>query len=240
MTSGLERLQLDIAARLESVDAFATVPITVIRPRTAEEATLIQTRLDQTLAGLVQKAGKSGAAIIVQMPTADVPEANVPGPQLEVTVQVRVLENPLINMNAAAGTLRSAEQIALDILAALHHFDPGTSGCPLFADKRSIEPVLDFPGKVAYDVNIRTRLGAVPEPKCQGVTFSKSGSLPTVEVTLTTPESGAEIRYTVDGSFPGPTAALYEDPFIQATAATIRAAAYAEGKQGSDISETTI
>jgi hypothetical protein len=77
-TSALERQQLDIAARLESLAEFATVPVTVIRPRSEGEALQIQTTLDQALAGLVQKGGKSGAAVIVQMPTATVPERNVP------------------------------------------------------------------------------------------------------------------------------------------------------------------
>jgi len=239
-TSTIEQLQLDIAGRLESLDNFSTIPVTVIRPRSQAEALQIQTTLDQALAGLVQKGGKSGAAIIIQMPTADVPESNVPGPQMEVTIQVRVLENPLVNMAPETGTLRSAEQIALDVLNALHHFDPGTSGSPLFVDKKAIEPNNDFPGKVTYDCYIRTRQGLDPAARVAPVTISKAGALPSTVVTLASSTVGAAIRYTLDGSFPGPAATLYSAPFTQPTAVTVRAAAYLTGKQGSDITETKI
>jgi hypothetical protein len=143
-------------------------------------------------------------------------------------------------MEASSGTLRSAEQIALDVLHALHHFDPGTSGSPLYADKKAIEPNTDFPGKIVYDCFIRTRLGLDPAAKVAPVKIDVYPIAAPATVGMSCATPGAEIRYTLDGSYPGPTATLYTAPFTQATAATVRAAAYLAGKQGSDINQIEI
>jgi uncharacterized repeat protein (TIGR03806 family) len=50
-----------------------------------------------------------------------------------------------------------------------------------------------------------------------------------IEVKLTQPEPGAEIRYTLDGSIPGTTDPLYEQPIHLANSATVRAKAFKNG-----------
>jgi len=50
-----------------------------------------------------------------------------------------------------------------------------------------------------------------------------------IDVTLTQPEPGAEIRYTLDGSIPGTTDPLYTEPIHLANSATVRAKAFKNG-----------
>ncbi|HTA29432.1 MAG TPA: chitobiase/beta-hexosaminidase C-terminal domain-containing protein, partial [Candidatus Cybelea sp.] len=50
-----------------------------------------------------------------------------------------------------------------------------------------------------------------------------------IDVQLTQPEPGAEIRYTLDGSIPGTTDPLYQGPIHLANSATVRAKAFKEG-----------
>lgn len=242
MSSILERLQLDIAGRLDSIDSFSGIPVTVVRPRSEAEAVQIRTEIDNTLAGLLQKNGKSGAAVIVGMPDMDVPDLDIPGPFLELTVKVRVIEAPLINMGAS-GTQLSAEQIAINILSALHQWDTGSSGSPLYADKKAGEPNNEYPGKVVYDCMIKTKHGIDPEIKVEPVSIAWNSALPEARVTMSCIRPGAAIWYTLDGSFPSSgntSATLYQGSFNLASAATVRAAAYLAGMHGSDITQLEI
>lgn len=57
-------------------------------------------------------------------------------------------------------------------------------------------------------------------------------------VTLSSPDPGAEIRYTVDGSVPGPQDMLYSGPIPISGATVLRARAYKEGMTRSITSES--
>jgi uncharacterized repeat protein (TIGR03806 family) len=50
-----------------------------------------------------------------------------------------------------------------------------------------------------------------------------------IDVQLTQPDSGAEVRYTLDGSIPGTTDPLYQQPIHLANSATVRAKAFKNG-----------
>jgi hypothetical protein len=130
--SFLEELQLAIAAHLSRQEEFVCVPALVIRPRSADEAVMIQTVIENALAGLRQKNGKGGTTAIVQMPVLSNPSPNAPGPEIDVSLQIRVIENPLVNMNRDTGTCLSAETLALAIANSLHHYRPfGDDGVTL-------------------------------------------------------------------------------------------------------------
>jgi uncharacterized repeat protein (TIGR03806 family) len=58
-----------------------------------------------------------------------------------------------------------------------------------------------------------------------------------VTVTLTVPEPGADIRYTLDGSVPGPSDLHYDKPIILTDPAVIRARAYKDGYTRSIINQ---
>ncbi len=50
-----------------------------------------------------------------------------------------------------------------------------------------------------------------------------------IDVTLAEPEPGAQIRYTLDGSVPGPSDPLYDKPIKLTGPAVLRTRAYKEG-----------
>jgi len=60
-----------------------------------------------------------------------------------------------------------------------------------------------------------------------------------VDVTLQSVTAGAEIRYTLDGTTPDETSALYSGPISLANSARVRARAFAEGFNASQFSEAT-
>jgi hypothetical protein len=65
---------------------------------------------------------------------------------------------------------------------------------------------------------------APPAMAPQGGTFAGP-----VQISLTEPEPGAEIRYTLDGSAPGPSDMRYEKPIKLDSPTVLRARAYKEG-----------
>jgi mono/diheme cytochrome c family protein len=75
--------------------------------------------------------------------------------------------------------------------------------------------ILSLPGRPVLDP---------PAMSPEGGTFNKP-----VEVSLSEREPGADIRYTLDGSVPGPTDMRYEKPITLTDPAVIRARAYKDG-----------
>jgi len=59
-----------------------------------------------------------------------------------------------------------------------------------------------------------------------------------LSVTLSSPDAGAQIRYTLDGSVPGPQDPLYSDPIRITGATVVRARAYKEGMTRSITAES--
>ncbi|MCF7785562.1 MAG: chitobiase/beta-hexosaminidase C-terminal domain-containing protein [Prosthecobacter sp.] len=234
MPDALQQLQLDIAAMLRADELFAGVQVIVSRPRDAEDATLIQSNIDNALAGLVQvetgETFKGGLAVIIMMSEGEVPAPNVPGPQLELVQTVRVIENPLVNMGDD-GTQITAEQGALNVLSALHHWNPGYG--VLTADSRNALKEVNLEGRVAYDVRFRRDAGITPRAFVQRPQITIGGS----DATITCGTSGAAIYWTENGSTPSPaTGTLYTAPIEFIPGSTLRAAAFKTGLRGSDIS----
>jgi hypothetical protein len=186
MSSFLEHLQLAAAGHLARQPEFAHVPVTAIRPRSADEAMQINDLIDGALIGMEKKNGKSGAAAIVQMPALGAANPDTPGPLVTVTLVVRVIEFPLVNMNAETGTCLSAETLALAALESLHHYFPFDAGgvtladgaavplpaplpaglkpydrLNLYAEGSCLEPVEGFEGKIVYDVTVHTKTGLI-------------------------------------------------------------------------------
>jgi hypothetical protein len=239
----IQQLQLDIFGRLSAADYFSNVAIYLIRPRSKAEALMIQTQIDNSLAGLEQKNGAAGVACLVEMPYIDVEKPEVAGPYTAIVATVRIIENPLINM-ASGGTGKSAEDVGSEVLSELHHWGPWGSGHiqrALYAETRALDPDENLikEGKVAYAATLRTRRSIQPEARAAMPTIIVGSG-----VTITTTTPGASIYYTIDGSFPwsgNPAATLYFAPFVVPPSRTqIRAVAYATGLQASNVALLSI
>jgi uncharacterized repeat protein (TIGR03806 family) len=74
---------------------------------------------------------------------------------------------------------------------------------------------------------------APPQISPDGGTFGKA-----VSVSLTSPDPGAQIRYTIDGSVPGPQDLLYSGPITVSGPTVVRARTYKDGMTRSITSES--
>lgn len=228
----LQQLQLDVGGYLGSHTDFFYVPITVVRPRDAAAAVLIQETLNKSLAGYNKKNGKAGIVAMVLMPEAGVPLDRVKG-YIRVEMVVRIIENPMVN-EGATGTHVPAEDLALKVLSLLDGWDAGRKHEWRGLESRAMTPV-NISGKVAYDVSVYCYHGADNPSQVAKPVMTVSGG----NVTLSTGTPGAVIWYTLDGSFPGPAngeATEYTAPFATPMG-TLRTAAYKDSFAPSDVLE---
>ena len=241
--SPLQQLQLDIFGRLSGAPYFSDIALYLIRPRSRQEATLIQTNIEKALAGMETKNGSAGVACRVEMPYIDVEAPELPGPYTAIVATVRIIENPLVNMSGA-GSQKSAEDIGSEVLSELHHWVPWGSGNiqrGLFAERKALEPVAELidEGKIAYDATLRTRREITPEPRANMPAIVLGSGTITITSIAT-----SQTYYTLDGSYPwtGTIAAtLYSVPFTApASGSQVRAVTYKTGLQASNVASLTI
>jgi hypothetical protein len=220
----LDRLQDDIAGRLAADEFFAHIPVG------AQHKGVIADDIAQALQTLAGDGTEAGAGVIVMMPSRTVPHPNIPGPSYDLTITIRAMEIPFIN-RAEGGTNRTATAISLRIEHLLHQLT--LSGVVLTAQR--VGGLQDADGGVACDVDISFRYGLPAALRVQAPGIALAGSL----LTLSCATSGATIRYTLDGSYPGLDAEAYSVPVTLTDGQTIRAVAAKAGMQESAISETT-
>jgi hypothetical protein len=227
--SPLETIQTDIFRRIKSADYFADISVFIFRPRSSGPMVQVQSQVDKALAGLISRAGKTGAAVIVQMPLATSQNPDVPGPRLTFNFAVSVFERPMVNMDLATGTLKSAEEIATEVLRLLHQWKPNPSQI-LTAAQNAIIPVEVDSNTVAYECRLEQMTGLIPLAKAAAPVIDV-GSPTAVVMTSTSPS--ATILYSLDGSYPS---IEFTGPF-DGTGAQIRALAQSAGLADSNISE---
>jgi hypothetical protein len=179
--------------------------------------------------------GKVGAAAIVLMPSGTADNTNVTGPIMRWSIGVVAMEQDDLNMGAI-GTGLTAEDVGLLVLDTMH-LDCDQSHGTLFASNAAMGPESEytFPGCIAYRVTLTLSAGKNTQtPRC---------ALPQVAVanglaTITCATAGADIRYTLDGSFPTSNVAGdaankssvgHTAPFAVASGQVLRVAAYADG-----------
>lgn len=237
MPDDMTQLQKDAFHILKTEDAFQYVNVILSRPRSAEEAVMIQDDLQKALACLELTNGKGGIAVVVMMTEAEAPENDSPGPQLEAVLTIRVLENPMFN-EGVTGTHISGEACALNILSALHYFNNGNAA--VLADRRPIRFIDLEEAPVAYDVILRQRLAMPRQLRAAPPSISVADGM----ATLASETPGAEVWYTLDGSTPSASnteaAFIYSEPFAVDPGQTIRARAVYSGLLGSFISSQKI
>lgn len=187
---------------------------------------------DKTLAAevlvyITPRNGKKGCGIIVERPEFNVQSPNVTGPQGDIVCEFLVLCDTLTNESPTQGTGLTANRVAQTILDILHlHADNGIGTYQ--ARGQAIIAATDFEPLEAYRVRLAVTTKRIQTTRCGPVTASLASST----MTLTCPTSGAEIRYTLDGSFPArtgnPASQIYSAPFAVESGMTLRAVAYAD------------
>lgn len=215
----LEDLQADVVAALASTPALAGANI-IAENEGDMEATILEKL--KTLS--VTPGGVRGLALVVMLPEVTDSEENLPGPPLQVGIEVQVIEQVLLNRCEAGTNIRSSEA-ALMALNSLHHLVLGRH--VLAAAENPIQPVRGMKkGFVSHSVRLRVLADGIAGP---GKPAGISASWADEELTLTCSTEDALIYYTTDGSFPTRTAGLlYELPIPDLeTGTTVRAVAYA-------------
>lgn len=228
-------VQEDCLGRLLAEEKLADVAMFQMRKALTEDEI---NKLLQTLKG---RSGKIGVCIMVQMPAIDVENPNLPGPSTAITQSFMVIEHPTINANSQ-GTGKTAEYLAEETLRLFHHFVPFGVTQVFTGGANAIVPV-ELDGLRAYLVSVSTKVQLTIPSKVVRPVIAPSVPASPSSITLSTATSGADIYYTTDGSYPSAAnvaALLYSAPFVQATAATIRAAASKAGMQQSDIAQVNI
>jgi hypothetical protein len=225
-----ERLQLDLEQHLLSHTELQYLTVTHVRPRTSAEAAGIQTKINNTLAGLEVRNGRRGVAVIIGMPQFSQAAVNVRALRGQMTIVLEVIENIVVNTTGA-----SCEEHAWEIARLLQHmqFQPWS---PLVGDPQLITPspeaVLDK--KVIYSITMTMEVVAERKDKVATPSIAAEGA----QITLACATSGAAIYYTLDESFPGPgnaDADLYTAPFTLAAGShVLRVAAHKSGSACSD------
>lgn len=233
-----EQLQSDVAARLRSVDYFSNIAVEAVKfYRSGDKVTTPQTindKLDRVLQGLTPVGDAVGAVVRVLQPVLNVAKPNLPGPQSRIIVPIRVNVHPIINFGAA-GTGKYNDEIAIEIVRALHGFGMQYTGGNLFrliADGDTIVSYFDEEKKfMSSEVLVHTTYQIQPR---------KELSLPQItvgdeNVTLTVTD-GSQIYYTVDGTtYPDTNAVEYIGPFVVAPGTLLRWASYRAGTSGSQV-----
>lgn len=211
----IQQLQEDVAARLSGNAAFAYVPVVMMNPRSADELAIIESKLDEILMGFIEKDGKSGLAALVLVPEPYGRDPDVPGPQLDIEITVRIVENPLIN-RVEGGVQVTPDDLALKVLGLLHQWMPfGTNAC--YADERGALVQVQIKDRIAWDAKVKVSEGLTP------ITCASMPRITVVDDLVTmTAADGVAIYYTTDGSLPtAATGTLYTVPFALTTPGSV-------------------
>ncbi len=236
------QLQRDIAHALLSEPWLNYVNV-VTREEIIENGSKLE---DENLAAEVlcydtMRNGKKGCGIIVEKPEMAAVFPNQPGPQGDLLVVCLVLENWADNYGEW-GTNLAADQVAQKILDIGHLWVIEGVG-PLRSDDSAIVTAKEWEPLRAYKARLRVKANRGQTERVQRVSVSIADQ--TGIVTLSTATAGADIYYTTDGSFPGPsnaTAQLYDPdvpPTVIGTHGVLRSAGFKDGMIMSAIAKAT-
>lgn len=228
MSASFETLQNDVAGYLNADPYFVDIPVLDVAKG------VVESDVEQALKVFNSKASKVGTCVLVFMPSAKAPHANVSPPKLDLQIEVRVFESPLIN-RADGGCGKTAEAICAKIAALLHHWSAGIG--VLYCDSNFMAPVVEkSPELAGYSLFFSTPIlldgvTKVAQPRITNATGS---------ITMTCATGGASIYYTTDGTFPDTDATLYSAPFSTPASGTlIRAVAHKASTSPSNLTQIT-
>ena len=231
-------LQQDIFFALMSRQELLSVNVKQFRKM------VIQSEIDMKLVYLTARNGKSGAGILVEMPTLTSKNPSVSGPVLDVDFSVLIMEQPTINMSTPNGTLLSAEEIALLVTETLHLLSLGSGG--LRASPNAIVPATEYRGVVAYRVHANFVSATAQTARTGYVQVVQTGGAGNPVTIGCSSDPSADIFYTLDGTFPAnvnggnPQSVKYTTAIAADAGVTVRACAYASGKLGGSVANLTV
>lgn len=254
MNDPVFQLQADVYGRIASASYFQYIPVLL------NEKGIIPSDVENAIKIFIQKQGKSGAAVVVDRPSRLVNTPEPSGPQFQVEIPVVVVEFPLTN-RTPSGTNKSIESITSEVMHLVHGWRPNPSVGQIWCGDNAVSPIVGTDRMIASQVLFRSHMRFASPNRVVTPVITQSET--TISITCNTPD--AAIYYTTDGSFPwagNPNASLFGitflitetgqiivtqngDPLIiaqsvQVSAGTyVRAAAYHQSKQGSDVAAIT-
>lgn len=228
----LVQLQNDLFGLLMSAPALRTVNIVL------ERKFLVQAEVNFDTIWTTVRNGRSGTGVLIEMPSIDVPANQSIGPKQNLRPSFVVFQNGDAALEPSTGSGLYAETLAQLVLDTLHMQELQGIGT-LYAQDRAVEPAREYEFVNAYRVSMILRSAQANQTnRTAPVVITITDGV----ATLTCATSGAEIYYTVDGSFPDQAATdpisltvinsssqLYAGPFAVTGGQIIRAAAYAAG-----------
>lgn len=232
----LAALQEDIAGRLAADELLADV--LVLSERKGD----LSSEIDTALGVVAGKFGKCGACIIVTPLSGLIEFPDLPNPEIQAEITIRILEDPTFNMGDG-GTQKDALTLARRVSRLLHRYCPAGLAGTVVADSPHIVPVFDTKAPVAYEVNFHAhesplfRTPKVLVPSIFPTEGEPTAAVP-LAVTIGCDTAGASVYYTLDGSHPAPlnpAARLVSGPVSLTRGQIIlRACAFAPGHIASD------
>lgn len=233
----LLQIELDLAACLALSPELADVLIIPQRTASGDAGGgEVDDIVEEALAGIKQKNGKSGVAIIVMMPEANPEDENLPGPQLDLECVIRIIEDRLIN-EGATGTGLSTPHLAAFVSRYLHQW-PLNGPHPLRPARDHMRD-LTVPGRPGMEVVFRLRMPVTPLPETASPVAVNSGGTggDPMLVTLSCATANAVIYYNLGPEFP---ATVYTEPFLISEETTLRVIACAPSHRPSRMVEADI
>jgi hypothetical protein len=255
MNDPVFQLQADVYGRIASANYFQDVPVLL------NEKGIIPSDVENAIKVFITKQNKSGAAVVVDRPSRIVNTPEPSGPQFQVQIPVVVVEFPLTN-RTPSGTNKSIESITSEIMHLVHGWRPNPSIGQIWCGEDAVSPIVGNDRMIASQVLFRSHMRFASPSRVALPVITGSGT--SFSITCNTPD--ASIYYTTDGSYPwagNPNAILFGitylvtqtgeiivtqngDPLIiaepvEVSAGTyVRAAAYHQSKQGSDVAAITL
>jgi hypothetical protein len=229
--SFLDDMQQELVALLKSDEVLGGLPI--LDERLGD----IIRELNKNLGVYNDVAGKLGACVIVQSPTAEDDMPAAAGGVLDSDWTILVCEDPTVN-DGPSGHQKRALKIVRRIVRVVKLYAAQGLCTALVPLKPCIRPAIVDGVPLAYQARFRTTEQAqgTNAKVAQPTIAPASGVAPQV-VTITCATAGAAIYYTLDGSPPwsgNAQANLYAAPVNVAAAGTLRARAFKAGMIGSN------
>lgn len=231
----IQELQDDVWGVLSSDCGFYHVPVFRARSPLDRDADgepvpgrsmVIEDDIDAVLASMKPKNGRGGIAAIVLLPDVRPVSQNSVGPSMVLMQKVRILEDRM-NNEGRRGTGISASRLALHTVQILNRRLLRGETLLIPHAQKMIEEVSLPDHVMATEVNMECAQGVDPAPQAQ---LSKPVSAEG-RIVLSSTTHGADIYFTLDGSWPLPESARrYDEPLALPVGTHIlRAVAVAAG-----------